>query len=72
MTTQQNIPGLTAKEAAVLELLAEGLRNKEIAQRMNRSARTIEHHLAAIFGKLGVNTRADAVNAAYRMGRAES
>jgi DNA-binding NarL/FixJ family response regulator len=72
MTTQQNPAGLTNKEAAVLELLSEGLRNKEIAQRMNRSARTIEHHLAAIFGKLGVNTRADAVSVAQRLGVCES
>jgi DNA-binding NarL/FixJ family response regulator len=72
MTTQQNSVGLTNQETAVLELLAEGLRNKEIAQRMNRSSRTIEHHLAAIFGKLGVNRRADAVSAAQRLGLAES
>jgi DNA-binding CsgD family transcriptional regulator len=71
MTTRQNPAGLTDKEAAVLELLAEGLRTREIAERMNRSARTIEHHLAAIFDKLGVNRRADAVSAALRLGRPE-
>jgi DNA-binding CsgD family transcriptional regulator len=52
----------------VLVLLASGLRNKEIAIRLSRSARTIDHHLEAIFAKLGVATRAEAVSAAYRLG----
>ena len=60
--------GLTSKEVEVLELLAQGLRNKEIAERLSRSTRTIDHHLAAIFTKLDVSTRAEAVSAAYRLG----
>lgn len=60
--------GLTTKEVEVLALLAQGLRNKEIGQRLNRSTRTIDHHLAAIFTKLDVSTRAEAVSAAYRLG----
>jgi DNA-binding CsgD family transcriptional regulator len=67
-STQQHPAGLTSKEVAVLALLARGLRNKEIAQRLSRSARTIDHHLQAIFAKLGVNSRAEAVSAAYRIG----
>lgn len=67
-TTRQHPAGLTSKEVAVLALLAQGLRNKEIGQRLNRSARTVDHHLAAIFAKLGVATRAEAVGAAYRLG----
>jgi ATP/maltotriose-dependent transcriptional regulator MalT len=67
-TTRNHPAGLTSKEAAVLALLVEGLRNKEIAQRLNRSARTIEHHLGAIFAKLGVTTRAEAVSAAHNLG----
>jgi len=67
-TTRKHPAGLTGKEAAVLALLVEGLRNKEIAQRLNRSARTIEHHLGAIFTKLGVTTRAEAVSAAHDLG----
>jgi DNA-binding NarL/FixJ family response regulator len=67
-STRQHPASLTDKELAVLELLAAGLRNKEIALRLHRSARTIEHHLAAIFVKLGVATRAEAVSAAYRLG----
>jgi DNA-binding CsgD family transcriptional regulator len=67
-STQQHPAGLTSKEVAVLALLAAGLRNKEIALRLSRSARTIDHHLEAIFAKLGVATRAEAVSAAYRLG----
>ncbi len=67
-STQQHPAGLTSKEVAVLALLARGLRNKEIAQRLSRSARTIDHHLQAIFTKLGVSSRAEAVSAAYRIG----
>lgn len=67
-STRQHPASLTDKELAVLELLAAGLRNKDIAVRLHRSARTIEHHLAAIFVKLDVATRAEAVSAAYRLG----
>jgi DNA-binding CsgD family transcriptional regulator/tetratricopeptide (TPR) repeat protein len=67
-STREHPCGLTSKEVAVLELLAEGLRNKEIGQRLHRSARTVDHHVTAIFCKLGVATRAEAVSAAYRLG----
>ena len=36
----------------MLPLLASGLRNKEIAERVNRSIRTVDHHVQAIFAKL--------------------
>ncbi|MEP7284040.1 MAG: LuxR C-terminal-related transcriptional regulator, partial [Rubrivivax sp.] len=67
-STLEHPCGLTSKEVAVLELLAAGLRNKEIALRLHRSVRTVDHHLLAVFGKLGVATRAEAVSAAHRMG----
>lgn len=67
-STQSNQAGLTTKEVEVLALLSQGLRNKEIGQRLHRSARTVDHHLAAIFTKLDVSSRAEAVSAAYRMG----
>jgi DNA-binding CsgD family transcriptional regulator/tetratricopeptide (TPR) repeat protein len=67
--SMRNHPGeLTSKEVEVLGLLAQGLRNKEIGERLNRSTRTIDHHLAAIFTKLDVSSRAEAVSAAYRLG----
>jgi DNA-binding CsgD family transcriptional regulator/tetratricopeptide (TPR) repeat protein len=67
-TTRQHPAGLTDKEFAVLGLLAAGLRNKDIAQRLSRSPRTVDHHLSAIFTKLGVTSRAEAVSAAHRLG----
>jgi DNA-binding CsgD family transcriptional regulator len=71
-STQNSVAGLTIKEVEVLGLLAKGLRNKEIGERLHRSARTVDHHLAAIFTKLDVSTRAEAVSAAYRLGIIES
>jgi DNA-binding CsgD family transcriptional regulator/tetratricopeptide (TPR) repeat protein len=67
-STQRNEAGLTTKELAVLQLLATGLRSKDIGARLSRSPRTVDHHLQAIFAKLGVSTRAEAVSAAYRLG----
>jgi DNA-binding NarL/FixJ family response regulator len=52
----------------VLGLLCEGLRNSEIAARLCRSVRTVDHHLAAAFAKLGVATRTEAMAAALQAG----
>ncbi|MES2101632.1 MAG: AAA family ATPase [Pseudomonadota bacterium] len=62
--------GLTTRELQVLQLLCEGLRNAEIAQRLSRSVRTVDHHLAAVFAKLEVDSRAAAVRTAQRAGLA--
>ncbi|KQY86466.1 MULTISPECIES: AAA family ATPase [Roseateles] len=67
-STLRNEAGLTTKELSVLQLLAAGLRSRDIGTRLNRSPRTVDHHLQAIFAKLGVSTRAEAVSAAYRLG----
>jgi DNA-binding NarL/FixJ family response regulator len=55
---------LTAREAEVLALLAEGCTNGEIAERLYLSGRTVEHHVSAILTKLDVKTRREAVRAA--------
>jgi DNA-binding NarL/FixJ family response regulator len=54
------IEPLTDREREVLELLAQGLSNKSIAQRLYLSVRTVEGHLANIYGKLQVKSRTEA------------
>jgi len=52
----------------VLALLGESLQNAEIAQRLFRSSRTVEHHLASILAKLAVESRGEAVEIARQRG----
>jgi DNA-binding CsgD family transcriptional regulator len=71
-STSDNPAGLTNRELEVLPLLAEGLRNAEIAQRLVLSQKTVDHHVSAIPRKLGVSTRGQAGVAAGRLGLIES
>jgi two-component system, NarL family, nitrate/nitrite response regulator NarL len=59
---------LTARELEVLQLLAEGLANKAIAQRLGISDHTVKFHVNAIMGKLNAQSRTDAVVRATRLG----
>lgn len=59
---------LTPREQEVLRLLAEGLPNRAIAARLVVSEKTVGTHLAHIYTKLGVATRAAAAAFAYRHG----
>jgi DNA-binding NarL/FixJ family response regulator len=52
----------------VLNLMCENLRNAEIADRLHRSVRTVDHHVASVLAKLGVQTRLEAVRRAEREG----
>jgi DNA-binding CsgD family transcriptional regulator len=58
--TRVNVAGLTAREAEVLDLVAEGLRNAEIAKRLFISTKTVGHHVSAILAKLELPDRAAA------------
>ena len=59
---------LTSREREVLQMLAAGLANKEIAARLNISDHTAKFHVAAILGKLGAATRTEAVTIGIRRG----
>jgi DNA-binding NarL/FixJ family response regulator len=66
--TRANPAGLTARELEVLELLALGLRNAQIAERLVLSERTVDHHVSAVLRKLGVGNRGEAAVQAARLG----
>jgi DNA-binding CsgD family transcriptional regulator/tetratricopeptide (TPR) repeat protein len=66
--TRANPAGLTARELEVLELMAEGLRNAQIAERLVLSGKTIDHHVSAVLRKLDVRSRGEATAEAARLG----
>jgi DNA-binding NarL/FixJ family response regulator len=64
----QPVEDLTPREREVLQLLADGLPNKGIAERLTISEHTVKFHVNAIMGKLGARTRTEAVTRAARLG----
>ena len=62
--------GLSPREAEVLRLVAEGLTNPQVAERLYLSPRTVDAHLQRIYGKLGITSRAAAVRFAVDHGLA--
>ena len=58
--TRENPAQLTARELEVLTLVADGLRNRDIAERLFLSTKTVDHHVSAILRKLGARTRGEA------------
>jgi DNA-binding CsgD family transcriptional regulator/tetratricopeptide (TPR) repeat protein len=66
--SRANPAGLTAREAEVLQLLADGLSYAEVAERLVLSEKTVGHHVSAVLRKLGEPTRSRAVAAALRLG----
>jgi DNA-binding NarL/FixJ family response regulator len=59
---------LTPRETEVLQLLVEGLPNKEIARRLGISEHTVKFHVTTVLGKMGARTRTEAVTRAIRQG----
>jgi len=59
---------LTPRESEVLQMLASGLGNKEIAAKLNISEHTVKFHVASILGKLGAGSRTEAVSLGIRRG----
>jgi two-component system, NarL family, response regulator NreC len=66
--TARTLDGLTAREQEVLELLAEGAANPEIAERLSISPKTVARHRENIMSKLNLHSRAELVKYAIRKG----
>jgi two-component system nitrate/nitrite response regulator NarL len=65
------IASLSDREREVIALIAEGLKNKQIAQRLFISETTVTHHLSSIFSKLDVSDRLELIIYAFRHGLAQ-
>ncbi|MFM6480587.1 MAG: response regulator transcription factor, partial [Microcystis panniformis] len=59
---------LTPREQSVLDLVAEGLMNKEIASRLETSVRNVEKYVSRLFSKTGTNSRTELVRFALKHG----
>jgi DNA-binding CsgD family transcriptional regulator len=68
VATQGNPQGLTTRQLEILLLLAEGLHNAEIADRLSTTPKTAAHHVSAILAKLNARSRGEAVRLAYHLG----
>jgi pimeloyl-ACP methyl ester carboxylesterase/DNA-binding CsgD family transcriptional regulator len=69
VSTPAVLPELSSREIEVLELVAEGLSNEEVAERLYLSVRTVERHLSNIYAKLRVSGKAARAAAAARFSR---
>jgi DNA-binding NarL/FixJ family response regulator len=69
ISAQRTGANLTLREREVLHLLAQGMRNKEIAQQLHIAERTAKSHVTNIMAKLGVRSRTEAVSQALKEGR---
>jgi DNA-binding CsgD family transcriptional regulator len=67
-STRERVANLTARQSEVLDLLARGLTNAEIADSLFISSRTAEHHVAAVMSKLNASSRDEAVGIARELG----
>ncbi|HSJ78119.1 MAG TPA: LuxR C-terminal-related transcriptional regulator, partial [Erythrobacter sp.] len=62
---------LTPRESEVLSLVARGLRNSEVAEKLGLTAHTVAGYIKSIYAKLGISNRAEAARRAARLGLTE-
>ena len=67
-STKNNPHGLTNCELEVLRLMAQGFGTPQISQRLFISSRTVDHHVSAVFAKLEVHSKSEAVALAFQSG----
>src|SRR5690606_12375937 len=67
--TRDNPAGLTRRQLEVLDLIAQGLSNQRIADRLGISMKTVEHHVSAVLGKLDAANRTEAAVRAAELAR---
>lgn len=65
---EELVEALTPRESEVMELLAQGLANKQIALALDISEHTVKFHISAIYRKMGVTNRTEAVRIGMRLG----
>lgn len=68
LAERASMPTLTSREIEVLQLISQGLRNKEVGAMLGITEGTVQIHVKNIFGKLNVNDRTGAVQVAVRRG----
>ena len=61
MEAAERLRGLTAREREVLNLLARGMSNRDIAEELVITNKTVKNHLSRIYEKIGVHSRAEAI-----------
>jgi DNA-binding NarL/FixJ family response regulator len=66
MIATNDVEPLTGRERAILRLVVQGLRNTDIAHQLSIAVKTVETHLTSIYGKCGVQSRAEAIAIAQR------
>jgi two-component system nitrate/nitrite response regulator NarL len=69
--TANGIASLSHRQLEVIALMGQGLKNKQIAERLSITETTVRHHLTAIFAKLGLSDRMELMIYAYRHGLAK-
>ena len=67
-STRSNSAGLTRREIEIVQLISDGLRNNEIAERLFLSPKTVDHHVSSVLSKLGVKARAQVRGEAEKRG----